>query len=355
MPYWILPPYNKAKLVRRQITDPALIVAIRKWQEMRQRAIWEAIRAGRAGASADVCEHLCSNLQQVRLAETIRDEALRPSDQVCVEKIIAAEWWFIPDRYGRIHTNLTNLRKDVRQHLRIDGKRLVNVDIGESQPLFFGIAVATKYAKRDRTSDSPATQRRDAPQQDGGTANRREAADDATRRTLHMMDENSIMMDSDSLLGVSIGRDSLPDDLRRYLEACENRELYNSVAKCLGKTREQAKKRVMVALFDKVRPKAHRSGATLALEELFPDVMAEIRRIKTPNYRRMAHFAQREESRFMFGRVVPRIMFEQPDLFIATIHDSILTTEGSEDYVQEVMLEEFKRLGIKPQVNIETT
>ena len=46
-------------------------------------------------------------------------------------------------------------------------------------------------------------------------------------------------------------------------------------------------------------------------------------------------------------------MRERPGLFIATIHDSILTTEGDEQYVRQVMLEEFGRLGVSPNVKVE--
>jgi hypothetical protein len=55
----------------------------------------------------------------------------------------------------------------------------------------------------------------------------------------------------------------------------------------------------------------------------------------------------------MFGRVVPRIMRERPDLFISTIHDSILTPAGDGEFVRGVMLDEFAQLGVSPQVKIE--
>jgi predicted nucleic acid-binding Zn ribbon protein len=81
--------------------------------------------------------------------------------------------------------------------------------------------------------------------------------------------------------------------------------------------------------------------------------MHDIRQLKRGDYRRLAHFAQRIESRFMFGRVVPRLTELRPDLFVATIHDSILTTAGDAEFVRQVMLDEFARLGLKPQVKVE--
>jgi len=78
-----------------------------------------------------------------------------------------------------------------------------------------------------------------------------------------------------------------------------------------------------------------------------------MQRMKQGNYRRLAHFAQRIESAFMFGRVVPRIMELRPDLFISTIHDSILTPAADAQLVRRVMLDEFARLGLSPQVKVE--
>jgi hypothetical protein len=106
----------------------------------------------------------------------------------------------------------------------------------------------------------------------------------------------------------------------------------------------------MVVLFD--RP-WHRNITAAALDALFPSVMAEARKIKTPDHRRLAHFAQRVESGFMFGRVVPRIMVERQGLFVATIHDSILTPISEVEYVRGIMLDEFRRLGVTPQVKVE--
>jgi hypothetical protein len=126
--------------------------------------------------------------------------------------------------------------------------------------------------------------------------------------------------------------------------------LYQAVADRLGKTRDEAKRAVMVVFFGKPW---HRNALSAALDELFPTVMEAMRRVKQKDYRRLAHCAQRIESAFMFGRVVPRIMQERPALSLATIHDSILTTAGDAEYVRDVMRDEFARLGLAPQVKVE--
>ena len=81
--------------------------------------------------------------------------------------------------------------------------------------------------------------------------------------------------------------------------------------------------------------------------------MAFIRGVKQHDYRQLARLAQRTESDFIFGRAVSRVLRERPDLFIATIHDSVMTMIGNEEYVRDVMLTEFRKLGVEPTVRIE--
>jgi hypothetical protein len=317
--------------VRRQITDPGLRYNIRRWREERRRALWQRIRRNETPVDAAVCEHLWRNLQRVWIDTKIDfGEASNSTHQIAAERIREGELWFTVDDYGRIHTNLTNLPKALRQYLAVEGVRLANVDISESQPLFMGLALA-RVGSGGRA---------------GGQAGARREGRHG--QPYHMMDNT--MMDKDTLLGGGFDRNGLPADLRHYLELCETRGLYQAVADRLGKTRDDAKHGVMVVFFDKPW---HRNAVSAVLDELFPTVMKDMREFKRTNYRRLAHFAQRIESAFMFGRVVPRIMELRPNLFVATIHDSILTTVGNGQFVRQVMLDEFAHLGLAPQVKIE--
>ena len=155
------------------------------------------------------------------------------------------------------------------------------------------------------------------------------------------------MMDTHPQFVGKIDRGRLPSDLRRYLELCEARGLYQAVGDRLREPRDEAKRRIMIVFFDKPW---HRNAVSEVLDGLFPTVMQGLRQIKRRNYRRLAHFAQRIESAFMFGRVVPRIMALRPDLFVGTIHDSILSTAGDAQFVRQVMRDEFARLGLSPEV-----
>ena len=343
--YWILPPYDRVRLVRREITNSGLRHNIRKWREARRREMWQRIQRNETLVDAAVCWHLWRNLQRIRIDEIDFPEPFRPAHQVAVGQIRHGELRFKVDDYGRIHTNLTNLPKVLRPYLSADGERLANVDISESQPLFVGLALAGEGRE--------AAAAWKGSQADGGQAGGQAAGG---RRQVgggwgvpSLMFDNT-MFDKNPQLGGKLDRGRLPADVKGYLKFCEGRRLYQAVADRLGKTRDEAKDRVMVVFFDKPW---HHNKVSDVLDELYPTVMEAMRRIKRGDYRRLAHFAQRIESAFMFGRVVPRIMELRPDLFISTIHDSILTPAADAQLVRRVMLDEFARLGLSPQVKVE--
>jgi len=330
--YFILEPHAAARPIRREITVHGLRQNIRRWRDARQREVWERIRRGETAVAAEVCEHLGEQLPRVRIDDDLDlGEDLQPAHLIAADHIRARELWFKVDDYGRVHTPLTNLPRFLRSHLTVDGRRLVGVDIGESQPLFIGLALAAA-----KTQDEEGKGRRGRSREG--------------RRAYPYVAQCYVAQTS--AIGWTLGRSGLSGDLRRYLALCEAGGLYQAVADHLGVTRDEAKPKVMQVFFD---VPWHRNRTYRVLGELFPSVMRAIGEMKQGNYRRLAHFAQRVESAFMYGQVVPRIMAERPGLFVGTIHDSILTTEGEERYVRQVILEEFARLGVSPNVKIEAT
>src|SRR5271157_2246353 len=54
-----------------------------------------------------------------------------------IRRIAEGDFFSIPDRYGRFHSNVTNLKKTLRPFLRYRGSELVNLDIANSQPMVF--------------------------------------------------------------------------------------------------------------------------------------------------------------------------------------------------------------------------
>ena len=61
--------------------------------------------------------------------------------ELAISMIRDQQWFFVADKYGRVHTNITNLKSSLRRCLRWHKQKLVNTDICNSQPLFLGLTV----------------------------------------------------------------------------------------------------------------------------------------------------------------------------------------------------------------------
>ena len=84
----------------------------------------------------------------------------------------------------------------------------------------------------------------------------------------------------------------------------------------------------------------------------FPTVFKAINDLKRKDYRQLAYLLQAHESKIMIEFICRRILDELPGTFIATIHDSILTTPDKAEEVKMIMMMKFKRFGLNPMIRI---
>lgn len=319
--YRMSAPYAEETWELREVADNGLQWRLQWWWAEWKRREWRDIKSGQTLVAPEVCRYLYDKLRRCQVREDAPVERFAPEVAVSVDRIRRADWFFHVDGFGRIHTNLANLKRELRPYLRVDGQRLVNVDIGNSQPLFIGMVFCAGHTGKRETGEKARK---------GGAG----AGLYVRQRPLTRVGNVAV-------------------DLRRYMSLCEEGKLYQYVQRHLSKSLDYdtLKRRVLASLYDKDN---HRNAVYRVLEKHFPTLVKFARQVKRKDYRRLAHLAQREESRFMYGQVVPRLMSERPGLFIATIHDSVLVPCGAEEYVREVMLSEFQRLGVSPTVRIET-
>jgi hypothetical protein len=86
----------------------------------------------------------------------------------------------------------------------------------------------------------------------------------------------------------------------------------------------------------------------------FPGVYQLLNEIKKPGKSNLPILLQQIESHLVLKVITKRIARENPSLPLFTIHDSIITTTGNEEYVQRVVLEELgKVVGFAPQLRVE--
>lgn len=208
------------------------------------------------------------------------------------------EWFFHVCPYGRVHTNLTNLRSELRAFLTCEGQPLVNLDIRNSQPLIFALLLRKQYPE------------------------------DSAR----------------------------PDDVKRYIDLVQAGRFYDDLMERCGipaEDRARFKKRFFASVF--FCANGSRSEIADAFASHYPNVAALIHREKERDHRALARKLQEAESDVMIKGVAARCMDELPDAFVGTIHDSILTTVRHSEPAREIILEEFRKRGIHPTVQIEET
>jgi len=144
------------------------------------------------------------------------------------------------------------------------------------------------------------------------------------------------------------------DDVKEFVELCEQGILYDELMRRLNipPRRRDSFKRLFFSqvFFGKVK-------TTGRVRELFardfPTVYKAINDLKRKDYRQLAYLLQAHESKIMIDIICRKILDELPGTFIATIHDSIMTTPDKADEVKAIMVKEFQRFGLNPTINLE--
>jgi len=201
-----------------------------------------------------------------------------------IESINDHHIFFKFDQYGRMHTNFTNLKKEIKvQFLTIDGDRLSEVDIINSQPLFFA-----------------------------------------------------------KMLEDEIGEKNLNREVKRFIALTKNGLIYDDfVNKSPSlETRKEAK-----ILFYKVLFGYNNDSETDKIfKSFYPTVYEYIKEYKSigKSYKQFSHILQRMESKFIFNTLVRKLKNIYPHIKLFTIHDSICFPEKYKTEVNLVFNNCFK-------------
>ena len=157
--------------------------------------------------------------------------------------------------------------------------------------------------------------------------------------------ETDIKNSQPLFLGMAAKEAGFNDD--KYMRLCEEGRLYDHMANRLGVLRDSAKHEVVMMLFAKQR---FRSTAKSVFEIEFPTITAYIHEIKTKDYKRLAQQMQTLERKYVIDTVCERLKRLRPQMFLATIHDSILAQKADCDLIVSVMSEAFAERGVNPRL-----
>ncbi len=200
-------------------------------------------------------------------------------------------FWSVDDFGHRAHTNLTTLPKLFRRYLLVEGSKLGQVDIKNSQPLFFYMLI------RDEPS-IPASEK------------------EAYR---HLV-ENGVFYEY---------------FMERFRIPAWKREKY--------------KRKILTALFFDVN-RGHPNRYTSYFREQFPGIGRYISEMKHDDYKAMSKLLQRTESKFVIEKVVGRFIerYGEENEFISTIHDSVVTKVNRLPEAHAIMMTCFQEEGVCP-------
>lgn len=238
-------------------------------------------------------------------------------------------------RHGRVHTEITRLPATLRRCLSFGGQPLVGIDLRNSQPLFCGLVAVEGMRSRQTRSRllgfeppaaSPYGRSRGTPPHTPPIT----------------IGEMTKVVESNS--GYESCLADIPD-LKMYLEECEQGIFYDSLM-LPGEDRGRFKQRFFAdVLFGRDNSPSELRDR---FSEQYPTVAAMLADLKQKDYRRPSWLMQNRESTLCIGRVCRRIMAERRNIPLATIHDSFLTTDEHDEYVHDVAMQEFEKLGVQP-------
>ena len=227
------------------------------------------------------------------------------------------------DRFGRIHTNVTQLKKEVRTEcLYCDGKPTVSVDIKSSQGAFLG--------KILRSLGDPSS----------------------------ILDSGRHTVIRELALGMPVvDRAKYADECGRYNGLLRGGRLYEHFAGRISEDplydgkpdRKEAKHGFFLFLFGPVLEDRDRGSLRAAVRRVwerdFPVILGVIEHLKKSDYAALARAMQFVESDFVFGKVIPRVMREVGCPF-CTVHDSVIVPSEYGDRVKELMDSELDGAGV---------
>jgi hypothetical protein len=228
----------------------------------------------------------------------------------------------------RFHSNITNISKDLRPYLRINGEPLVNIDIKNSQP-YLSTIILTDPKKVSSMIEDPAF----------------------------------------ALLLQSL-KVSQSEDVKKYISLVVSGKFYEFLMQEFANagielSRDETKTQVLRILFARNRPP--KNPINRKCREIFQASFPTVHRIfskvrgsekgdKFHSFKRFAILMQRLESYLILEVIMKRIYRELPGTIAVTIHDSIMTgiMTNNVEPVRKIMEDGLAAfVGFKPNIKID--
>lgn len=213
------------------------------------------------------------------------DDSKYQRNIISIENINQHNIYFNFDDFGRFHTNFTILKKEIRnEFLTINNEMISEVDIKNSQPLFFAV-----------------------------------------------------------LLKIELSH--INGDTKKYFDLVKEGLLYDDIIHNSNiKKRNDAKEMIYKVLFGNNLKTSKKANETF--RKLYPSVYEYILEFKEnkKTYKELSHELQKMESEFIFNVVVKEIYETYPEIILFTVHDSIIFPKSYKSKIEAIFNKHFKQL-----------
>ncbi|MEI7484588.1 MAG: hypothetical protein WCK13_07730 [Ignavibacteriota bacterium] len=287
-------------------------------------------------------------------------EELMQDYYISIKLLSDKDFRFVEDKTsGRIHSNISSLKRELRKSIHFKGKPLYELDCANSQNFLFNAFIKRFFEENSAAKifgflnpDSFVFSTPDSYFND--TINE-------IKYIQHNI--NHILPYPERYLNKSLNNNDLDKNI--YLNYLRDILLYIHLT-CKGKywkflmekdnfdgDKGEYKKLSFGKVFFCRIHKNYKYAERKTFETHFKNVAKIIDYYKSEDYKSLSINMQKEEVDIVIHKIVKRIYNEHPKMFILTNHDAIYCTKEHIEYVMNVMLDEyFKKYNFTPTIKI---
>lgn len=256
--------------------------------------------------------------------------------RIMVERMAGKEYFFNVDSYSnRFHTILTNLKSDLRNFISFNDKKLISVDLSGSQPfLILNLLSSDFYDSKNNWFSLKTINHSINP----------------------LIYSPPPCAPINSIMCGSFEDKNAKSEIELYKRLVKNNEFYEYCMEVISRIEGQEipRSRIKTIIFSVLFSSNDDKNPFLAknknaFKRVFPFISSVLEAWKAENSNNLAKVLQKIESYLFLDCIAERINREKPYLPIFTVHDSVVTIKGEENYVKNVMFDEIqKRTGYYP-------
>lgn len=247
------------------------------------------------------------------------------------------KWFVRHNKDKRLHTNLTNMKSEIRKHLRYDKKKLVNIDIKNSQ-IFFLLVVLDRIRNKNIL----------------GLEKYSNIILPLFTKTLDIIEfERFKKLVISGTFYNELGRKLI---IEKGKNGVYEKMKYDYINEIAHYYEFDSPKALMKPITFEILFSKNECNSTEKswFKKEFPTIMEVIKTLKEKKHNELAILLQNIEAEVILDNVIKSISKFNKDIPLFTIHDSIMTSEEHSQIVFDIMKREINRITrFEPSISID--